>query len=495
MKNGRINPVIVVVAYNRENCMRRLLSALANAVYGDEVTLIISIDYGDNQNVVDLAENFVWNHGRKIVRTFTENLGCRDHVMKCIDYSMEFGAAIIFEDDMLPSLNFYTYVQKSLQAYADDENIFAVALHNQLWNGFADALFLPVRNDFDAYIAQIECSRGECFIGDRWKAFREWYEENRNGLKVNEHVPRAVYDWNDSWCKYVLNYIVEKNLYYVTPYDSLTTCFTDAGTHLKGGETKYKYQVPVAKGKGTYLFPAFEEAVKYDAFFESMDLKRQIEEQYGKRALVDYYGTKDNYGDAQLCLTRKALPYKVLETYGDEMLQPELNYLYRIQGDEIALYDLEEPAEERKTAERKDSIYFGAELEAARETADRNFAIMNLFSQWMKAIRQGKGIADYLERHGIKKVAIYGLGMLGERLYDELYDSDITVVCGIDRNLGIRYRNLPVRSISQIPDEVTDIIVTAVYFYQDIKKELAYHTDAKVMSLQDVVEELAEGGD
>ena len=63
MKNGRINPVIVVVAYNRENCMRRLLSALANAVYGDEVTLIISIDYGDNQPWQEDCKNFYGKFG------------------------------------------------------------------------------------------------------------------------------------------------------------------------------------------------------------------------------------------------------------------------------------------------------------------------------------------------------------------------------------------------------------------------------------------------
>lgn len=492
MKN-MINPVIVVVAYNREKCISRLLDALANAKYDDEVTLIISIDHGDNQNVIDIADNYVWSHGKKIVRTFTENLGCREHVMKCIDYSIEYGAAIIFEDDILPAMNFYTYVKKSLQFYSDNESIFAIALHNQLWNGFADALYVPVRNEFDVYIAQIECSRGECFIGDKWKAFKEWYYQSERKLEVNDNVPRAVQNWNDSWCKYVLNYIVENNLYYVTPYDSLTTCFTDAGVHLQGGEIKYKYQVPLAHGKEVYMFPDFESAVKYDAFFESIDLRQHIEKKYGKKVAVDYYGTRDSYGNAQLCFTRKVLPYEILEMYGDDMIQPELNYIYNIQGEDIILYDLEKPAKEVERVENRNLIYFGNELKTAREIAKKHLSNMKVFDKWMLSIQQGKSIAEYLKKRDINSIAIYGIGMLGERLFDELYDSDIKVVCGIDKNLHKQYKNLSIKSINDIPDNVECIIVSAVFYYSEIKEKLSQNTKANVVSLQEILEELSSG--
>lgn len=485
-----MNPVIVVVAYNREKSLCRLLNALEHANYEESVPLIISIDYGNNQRVIDIAKSFSWSHGEKKVRVFTENQGCRNHVIQCIDYSIEYGSAIIFEDDILPSPNFYSYVKQSLQCYFKNKKIFAIALHNQLWNGFADSLFVPVRDDFDVYIAQIECSRGECFIGEKWKEFKNWYSQNQE-LEVKPTIPKVVYDWENSWCKYVLYYIAERNLYYVTPFDSLTTCFPDIGTHTGNGEAKYKFQVPLANGKDDYKLPTFEESTKYDVFFESITLKQYFESKYGKKVIIDCYGTRDSYEDAQLCLSRKKLPYKILEMYGDEMFQPELNCIYNIQGEDIVLYDLEVSAKIVRRNTRKDLIYFGEDFNTIKELANKYLAILQVFNKWILAIHQGACIADYLTKKGIKNIAIYGMGILGKRLFDELYDSDINITCYIDKKSKKDYNGLSVVNIGDIPLEVDCIIVTPVYYYEEIKVNLSSTTSAKIISLEEIVEELA----
>lgn len=487
-----LNPVIVIVAYNREKSVRRLLNTLEKAKYDGSVTLIISIDFGDNQNVVDTANNFVWSHGEKIIRTFSENLGCCAHVMKCIDYCIEYGAAIIFEDDILPSMNFYSYVTQTLQAYSDNEDIFAIALHNQAWNGFADELFVPIRNEADVYIAQRVCSRGECFIGEKWKEFKEWYAKKAGRLQTRDDLPQVIYQWNESWGKYVWDYIAERRLFYVTPYDSLTTCFPDAGVHYQDEGIKYKLQVPLSNGKEFYNLPDISETVKYDAFFESIDLKHYIEQQYGKRVVIDYYGSRDSYADAQLCLTRKALPYKVLKKYSDEMIQSELNYIYDIQGEDIILYDLEQPAEINKKGENRNSIYFGNELNQERENTAKCMENMKTFNKWVNVLHEGKVIADYLKKNQIQTVAIYGMGILGERLLDELIISEVNVVCGIDRNLRKKYKNLIMRSPDDTFQDVQCIIVTAVFYYTDIKSNLEQRTTARVVSLQEILDEITK---
>ena len=44
-----IKPAIIVIAYNREESLKRLLTSLNNAIYeSDDITLIISIDKSDN---------------------------------------------------------------------------------------------------------------------------------------------------------------------------------------------------------------------------------------------------------------------------------------------------------------------------------------------------------------------------------------------------------------------------------------------------------------
>ena len=54
-----IKPAIIVIAYNREESLKRLLTSLNNAIYeSDDITLIISIDKSDNEKVFKAADEF-----------------------------------------------------------------------------------------------------------------------------------------------------------------------------------------------------------------------------------------------------------------------------------------------------------------------------------------------------------------------------------------------------------------------------------------------------
>ena len=121
------NPAIVAVGFNRLECTRRLCYALENAYYENEVTLILSFDYCENNDkILRFAENFNWSHGEKIVRVFETHQGLKQHVIQCADYSMKYGAVIIFEDDILPSPYFYAYIKKAIGFYRDDPRVFAM---------------------------------------------------------------------------------------------------------------------------------------------------------------------------------------------------------------------------------------------------------------------------------------------------------------------------------------------------------------------------------
>ena len=75
---------IVVVAYNRIESLKRILGSLLQAEYPDQGTeLIISIDRGDNADVLDYANAFSWPFGEKQVIYKEENLGLKRHILKC----------------------------------------------------------------------------------------------------------------------------------------------------------------------------------------------------------------------------------------------------------------------------------------------------------------------------------------------------------------------------------------------------------------------------
>ena len=92
---------VVVVAFNRARSLKRLLGSLNDAIYTvDDVPLIISIDKGDsNQDVLAVAESFVWEHGEKKVVYQETNLKLRKHVLQCGDYALKYGNVIVLEDD------------------------------------------------------------------------------------------------------------------------------------------------------------------------------------------------------------------------------------------------------------------------------------------------------------------------------------------------------------------------------------------------------------
>ena len=73
---------IVVVAYNRLESLKRILASLSRGEYPREpVELIISIDRGDNQEVLQYADAFPWPYGEKRVIYRPENLGLKRHIL------------------------------------------------------------------------------------------------------------------------------------------------------------------------------------------------------------------------------------------------------------------------------------------------------------------------------------------------------------------------------------------------------------------------------
>lgn len=113
-----------------------------------------------------------------------------------------------------------------------------------------------------------------------------------------------------------------------------------------------------------------------------------------------------------------------------------------------------------------------------------------LYNQWLIVHQQGKSLADYFEINGYKTIAIYGLKELGERLYDELKDSGITVKYIIDKNADAIYADVDVVTPDEELEPVDAIVVTASYYFNDIEEMLYKKVDYPILSLEDIVYEV-----
>ena len=97
------------------------------------------------------------------------------------------------------------------------------------------------------------------------------------------------------------------------------------------------------------------------------------------------------------------------------------------------------------------------------KTDFQTYRFFELFRQlllWRKLDQQGKKIASYLVAHGYHKVAIYGMGSIGEMICDELQDSEIECY-GIDQSSVDFYGKFTIfRPDDEWPD--VDLIIIAV---------------------------------
>jgi hypothetical protein len=340
MEIDKIYPAVVAIGYNRPQSLQRLLASIGAAHYEYEnITLIISLDKSDNcEEVLAVAEKFKWNYGEKVIRTFDERQGLRKHVLQCGDLSNQYGAVIILEDDIVVSPEYYSYTVDALEFYGDDDKVAGIALYSHKYNGYAQRPFEPVHNGYDAYMGQFSVTWGQCWNAKQWNFFKQWYEDHQIKLDYKNNIPSEVTNWPEtSWGKYFVYYIVENDKYYVMPYEALSTCFADIGQHVKTGNSVH--QVPLLNGKRTYRFSNFQNAEKYDIFFESISLKEKFPTGIKSDLCIDLYGKKNIKREERYILTCAKMPFLKIASYALTMRPPELNVRYDIQGEQIFLYD------------------------------------------------------------------------------------------------------------------------------------------------------------
>ena len=112
------------------------------------------------------------------------------------------------------------------------------------------------------------------------------------------------------------------------------------------------------------------------------------------------------------------------------------------------------------------------------------------FDQWLRIRQEGKTLVEYFEKNDYKTVAIYGMKELGERLYDELENSGIEVRYIIDKNADSIYADVDVITPDDDLEPVDVIVVTAIYYFDEIEEMLSEKVDYPVVSLEDILYEV-----
>ncbi|MFT6246367.1 MAG: hypothetical protein ACJA0U_002476 [Salibacteraceae bacterium] len=337
-----IEPTLVVIAYNREKSLKRLLKSLAAANYPSKnITLHISIDASKNSLVKEVADTFEWKYGEKVIDLKTENIGLLKHVLECGELTDKYESIVILEDDLLVAPDFYNYAVQANDFYAQDEKIAGVSLYTYSSEENNFYPFEPIREKGNVHFIQVASSWGQSWTKNQWSKFNLWLSENPDGKK--SLLPDYILNWgSNSWKSLFINYLIDSDRYFVFPNTSYSTNFEDAGTHANNTGL---FQVQLNYSGVTPHFCAISESNSiYDVYFEltSNRLKKKCPSLKELDFDVDLYGAKPVQSLTKEYVLTSRRGAGAVKSFGSNMKPLLQNVLAEIEGNEIGLYRKED---------------------------------------------------------------------------------------------------------------------------------------------------------
>lgn len=119
----------------------------------------------------------------------------------------------------------------------------------------------------------------------------------------------------------------------------------------------------------------------------------------------------------------------------------------------------------------------------------KNTVTENMLLNWISIKQDKHNICNFFTEHDIKKIAIYGMGPVGQRLYRELENTGVSVVFSVDQNAMNIYSEIPVLTMEDEWPEIDAIIVTPIFYYESIRKCIENKIVCAVFSLDDIIYE------
>ena len=125
-----------------------------------------------------------------------------------------------------------------------------------------------------------------------------------------------------------------------------------------------------------------------------------------------------------------------------------------------------------------------------KSMSEKHLAMFLTMNRWIQVKQEGKSLADYLKERNYRRIAVYGMSFMGERLLEELKGSEISIAYGIDQNAQGVYADIETLSPKEELREVDAVIVTSVYFIDEITRDLSGKISCPILSLEDILYEL-----
>jgi hypothetical protein len=204
---------IILFTYKRLDVLKQTIDALKNNYLASESDLFLFSDGPKNsQDELIISEIRLYLSqisGFKSIHIIESkiNKGLANSIIEGVSWIIDkFESAIVLEDDLITSVNFLLFMNASLEAYHDKENVFSIS-------GYSFNLGNDPEDNNDAYFLNRGWSWGWATWKNRWQKV-DWEVKNYNefladrkakkafakgGSDLNKMLEKQMTDKLDSW--------------------------------------------------------------------------------------------------------------------------------------------------------------------------------------------------------------------------------------------------------------------------------------------------------
>lgn len=127
------------------------------------------------------------------------------------------------------------------------------------------------------------------------------------------------------------------------------------------------------------------------------------------------------------------------------------------------------------------------EVQFLKESNEKMHLFYDVLVSWINLLQNGEKIEAILRKRGYHSIAIYGMAELGQLLLNELLKTNIEVKCLIDQKADMLEFNTKIVKPTEFDECVDAIIVTAVYNFSEIEKQMTSISECVCISLEELV--------
>ena len=122
----------------------------------------------------------------------------------------------------------------------------------------------------------------------------------------------------------------------------------------------------------------------------------------------------------------------------------------------------------------------------SRKNVVKYLDLFRVMNQYVVIKQQHKDLAEYFEKRGYERIAVYGMSHIGQRLIDDLKGSKAQVIYGVDKRADRLTYSLPIYDPSEDLPEVDAIVVTA-HDFDEIAEVLVEKLDCEILRFSDIL--------